>query len=519
MSLLSEQIQSISRDKNIDPRIIIEALQDAVTAAARRHFKSNENLIAIYSEESHRMELYAAKRVTDVVVSPETEVSLEEALQADETAEVGDVLYEPRQDRFEELGRIAAQTAKQIIVQKVREAERENIYNEYIGRVNEIVHGVVKRFERGNIILDIGRIEVLLPRSEQSPAESFSQNDRVRVVISQVTKDAKGPQVHVSRTSPELLKRLFEMEVPEIYDGTVSIKAAAREPGERAKVGVASNDPDVDPVGACVGMKGSRVQAVIRELRGEKIDIIPWSEDPVVFAANALSPAKVSRVQITDFTNQRLEVIVEESQLSLAIGKRGQNVRLASKLVGWNIDIRSDAEMKREVASQFQSLLSRPDVPLTDLDVINPAYAQYLSKAGIATIEELAQANVNDVASILDVSFDEAVAIIEQAGRLLPAAATTDAATAHAADETAADETRADETTDAALGAAATPEAQSPEHASAADTATPEASVNETASDQIMSAQIMVDEAASATPVSAPDALVATDDLTSATQS
>ncbi len=434
MSILSEQIQAISRDKNIDPRTIIEALQDAVTAAARRHFKSNENLVAIYSEESHRMELYAAKRVTDVVVSPETEVSLEEALQADETAEIGDVLYEPRQDRFEELGRIAAQTAKQIIVQKVREAERENIYNEYIGRVGEIVHGVVKRFERGNIILDIGRTEALLPRSEQSPAENFSQNDRVRVVITQVTKDAKGPQVHVSRTSPELLKRLFEMEVPEIYDGTVTIKAAAREPGERAKVGVASNDPDVDPVGACVGMKGSRVQAVIRELRGEKIDIIPWSEDPVVFAANALSPAKVSRVQITDFTNQRLEVIVEESQLSLAIGKRGQNVRLASKLVGWNIDIRSDAEMKREVASQFQSLLSRPDVPLTDLTALNPAYAQYLQKAGIATLEELADANVNDVASILDISFDEAVALIEQARQLLPPMAADEDSTSETAE-------------------------------------------------------------------------------------
>jgi N utilization substance protein A len=420
MSLLSEQIQAISRDKNIDPRIIIEALQDAVTAAARRHFKSNENLIAIYNEESHRMELYAAKRVTDVVVSPETEVSLEEALQADASAEIGDVLYEPRQDRFEELGRIAAQTAKQIIIQKVREAERENIYNEYIGRVGEIIHGVVKRFERGNIILDIGRTEALLPRSEQSPAETFSQNDRVRVVITQVTKDAKGPQVHVSRTSPELLKRLFEMEVPEIYDGTVTIKAAAREPGERAKIAVASNDPDVDPVGACVGMKGSRVQAVIRELRGEKIDIIPWSEDPVVFTANALSPAKVSRVQIVDFTNQRLEVIVEESQLSLAIGKRGQNVRLASKLVGWNIDIRSDAEMKREIASQFQSLLSRADAPLTDLATLNPSYAQYLKKAGIATLEELAEANVNDVASILDISLDEAVALIEQARQLLP---------------------------------------------------------------------------------------------------
>ncbi|QUV85267.1 transcription termination factor NusA [Chloracidobacterium aggregatum] len=454
MSILSEQIQAISRDKNIDPRTIIEALQDAVTAAARRHFKSNENLVAIYSEESHRMELYAAKRVTDVVVSPETEVSLEEALQADETAEIGDVLYEPRQDRFEELGRIAAQTAKQIIVQKVREAERENIYNEYIGRVGEIVHGVVKRFERGNIILDIGRTEALLPRSEQSPAENFSQNDRVRVVITQVTKDAKGPQVHVSRTSPELLKRLFEMEVPEIYDGTVTIKAAAREPGERAKVGVASNDPDVDPVGACVGMKGSRVQAVIRELRGEKIDIIPWSEDPVVFAANALSPAKVSRVQITDFTNQRLEVIVEESQLSLAIGKRGQNVRLASKLVGWNIDIRSDAEMKREVASQFQSLLSRPDVPLTDLTTLNPAYAQYLQKAGIATLEELADANLNDVASILDISFDEAVALIEQARQLLPPPDTDETSASESTSETAEVEAAPEHE----AGAEATPE-------------------------------------------------------------
>jgi transcription termination/antitermination protein NusA len=427
-TLLSEMIDVLSRDKNIDRQVIIEATQDAVTTAARKHFKSKENLTVIYNEETGQLELYALKQVTDHLTSPETEVALEEALQVDENAEVGDMLYYPRLEAIEEMGRIAAQTAKQIIFQKVREAERNNIYNEYIGRVGEMVNGAVKRFERGNIIVDLGKVEALLPRSQQSPAESFSQGDRVRVVIHDVNREAKGPQVEVSRTDPELVKRLFETEVPEIYDGTVVIKAAVREPGDRAKVAVASNDPDVDPVGACVGMKGSRVQAVIRELRGEKIDIIPWSEDPMVFADHALSPAKVSRVKIIDFQSQHLEVVVEDSQLSLAIGKKGQNVRLAAKLVGWHIDIRSEGEMKREADSQMEALMSGGAKALVDVSaIIKPAYAKRLASVGIETVPQLAEADVNEIAQTLDVSLDEATELIERAQRESPALEPADA--------------------------------------------------------------------------------------------
>ncbi|HMV98520.1 MAG TPA: transcription termination factor NusA [Acidobacteriota bacterium] len=419
-SPLAETIEQLCREKNIDHSIVISAVEDAVATAARKHFKTKEDLHVIYNEETQQLELYALKQVTDEVHSPETEISLDEAraiFGEDVEVEVGDMLQFPRP--MEEMGRIAAQTAKQIIFQKVREAERNNIYNEYISRIGEMVNGFVKRFERGNMIVDLGKIESILPRSQQSPVEPFNQGDRIRVVINNVSKEAKGPQVEVSRTSPELIKRLFETEVPEIYDGTVVIKAAVREPGDRAKVAVYSNDPDVDPVGACVGMKGSRVQAVIRELRGEKIDIIPWSEDPVVFAANALSPAKVSKVQIIDFQRQHLEVIVEDSQLSLAIGKKGQNVRLAAKLVDWHIDIRSEGEMKRQVASQMEALLSAPTVPLAAVGEMNSSYLKKLAEAGIETVEQLAECSVDDVAHILDVSLDEAQTLAEQAYQIM----------------------------------------------------------------------------------------------------
>src|SRR5919202_1110812 len=241
---------------------------------------------------------------------------------------------------------------REIVIEAVNDAVRANVYEQYIDKVGDLVNGYVKRFERGDIIVDLGTVEALLPRNQQSRGETWNQGERIRVVIDDVSKESKGPQVIVSRTSPEILKRLFEMEVPEIYDGTVVIKSAVREPGERAKIAVASTERDVDPVGACVGMKGSRVQAIIRELRGEKIDIIEWSDEPSVFAANALSPAKVNQVRITDIEKRQMEVIVNEDQLSLAIGKRGQNVRLATKLVGWNIDIRSEEELKREVAGE-----------------------------------------------------------------------------------------------------------------------------------------------------------------------
>jgi N utilization substance protein A len=337
-----------------------------------------------------------------------------------EGAEVGDQLEFPMPK--EELGRIAAQTAKQIIFQKVREAERNNVYDEYIGRVGELVHGFVKRFEGGRIIVDLGKIEAVLPKTQQSRAEAFSQGERIRVVINSVSKDTKGPQVEVSRTSPELLKRLFEMEVPEIYDGTVQIKAAVREPGDRAKIAVISNERDVDPVGACVGMKGSRVQAIIRELRGERIDIIEWSDDPAVFAANALSPAKVSKVEINSFEEKKLTITVPEDQLSLAIGKKGQNVRLAAKLVGWHIDIRSAEEAARAAAAQLEAVMAGGEATLTDIReslALDQITAERLKDRGIETIEQLAQVTVDELVDAIDVSFDQANEIIERAHRLL----------------------------------------------------------------------------------------------------
>jgi N utilization substance protein A len=291
------------------------------------------------------------------VANPATEISISEAKDMygdDAEVEVGYQIEFPK--RTDVLGRIAAQTAKQVIFQKVREAEREIIYAEYNQRVGEVMNGIVKRFEQGDIIVEVGRVEAILARKEQSRAESYTQGDRLRAVIKGVSKSAKGPQIVLSRTDPALLIKLFEQEVPEIYDGTVMIRGAVREAGDRAKVAVFSRERDVDPVGACVGMKGTRVQAIIRELRGEKIDIVEWSDDPVAFVTNALSPAKVQRVTIVSDQEKVMEVVVEDKQLSLAIGKKGQNVRLAAKLTGWRIDIKSEEEKRKEVEAQLGAL-------------------------------------------------------------------------------------------------------------------------------------------------------------------
>ena len=358
---LQQTIDALSKEKGVDPQVIISALQDAIEAAARKRYK-NENMRARFNMDTGQMELVAVKRIVEQVTNPATEMSLDEAHQLyGEEAEVDMEVEFPRPT--EDLGRIAAQTAKQVIFQKVREAERENIFAEYNQRVGEVVNGTVKRFENGDIIIEIGRIEAVLPRKEQSRAESYSPQDRVRTVIKGVNRGAKGPQIVLSRTDPALLIKLFEQEVPEIYDGTVMIRGAVREAGDRAKVAVFSRERDVDPVGACVGMKGTRVQSIIRELRGEKIDIVEWSEDPIVFVTNALSPAKVQRVSITDDRERVMEVIVEDKQLSLAIGKKGQNVRLAAKLTGWRIDIKSEEEKRREVEAQFEGLEGRSDSP------------------------------------------------------------------------------------------------------------------------------------------------------------
>ncbi|HJX91818.1 MAG TPA: transcription termination factor NusA [Pyrinomonadaceae bacterium] len=413
-SSIAQNIEALCQEQGIERDLVIDAMKEAVRAAAKKQFKSGEDIQVDWNSETG-IELSASKVVVDAVENPATELSIDEARElAGDEVELGDALLLPLP--MEELGRIAAQTAKQILFQKVRDAVRSNVYEQYIDKIGDLVNGYVKRFERGNIIVDLGNLEAILPRSQQSRGEQWNQGERIRVVINNVSKESKGPQVEVSRTSPELLLRLFEMEVPEIYDGTVVIKSAVREPGERAKIAVMSNERDVDPVGACVGMKGSRVQAIIRELRGEKIDIIEWSDEPSVFAANALSPAKVNQVRITDIENRQMEVIVNEDQLSLAIGKRGQNVRLATKLVGWNIDIRSEEEIKREVTEQMGALIASGEaVPLSVIEGVTPLQAETLATHDINDIDALAHTNVDDLVEFLDLSLDEAEVILEAA--------------------------------------------------------------------------------------------------------
>jgi N utilization substance protein A len=413
-SSIAQNIEALCQEQGIERDLVIDAMKEAVRAAAKKQFRSGEDIQVDWNPETG-IELSASKVVVDEVANGATELSIEEARElAGDEVELGDALLLPLP--MEELGRIAAQTAKQILFQKVRDAVRSNVYEQYVDKIGDLVNGYVKRFERGNIIVDLGNLEAILPRSQQSRGEQWNQGERIRVVINNVSKESKGPQVEVSRTSPELLLRLFEMEVPEIYDGTVVIKSAVREPGERAKIAVTSNERDVDPVGACVGMKGSRVQAIIRELRGEKIDIIEWSDEPSVFAANALSPAKVNQVRITDIEQRQMEVIVNEDQLSLAIGKRGQNVRLATKLVGWNIDIRSEEEIKREVTEAMGALIaSGESVPLSVIEGVTVQQTDALAEHDINDIDALAQTSVDDLVEFLDVSLDEAENILSAA--------------------------------------------------------------------------------------------------------
>jgi N utilization substance protein A len=354
---LQQTIEALAKEKGIEPDVVIQAMEEAVLTASRKYYKTGEELKAKFNPENGQIELFAVKTIVDEVTDPATQISIAEAKEIygeDAEVEAGYQIEFPK--RTDVLGRIAAQTAKQVIFQKVREAERENVFAEYNQRVGEVMNGLVKRFEQGDIIVEVGRVEAILPRKEQSRAESYTQGDRIRAVIRAVGKGAKGPQIVLSRTDPALLIKLFEQEVPEIYDGTVMVRGAVREAGDRAKVAVYSRERDVDPVGACVGMKGTRVQAIIRELRGEKIDIVEWSEDPVQFVMNALSPAKVQRVTIVDDKEKVMEVVVEDKQLSLAIGKKGQNVRLAAKLTGWRIDIKSEEEKRKEVEAQFGAM-------------------------------------------------------------------------------------------------------------------------------------------------------------------
>jgi len=476
-NLLYQQIEMLSREKHIEPEVVISAIEDAMVVAARKFYKSDEDLRGKFNAETGQVDVYSVHTVVEEVTDPKREISLADAKKKNPSAEVGTEITSPKPTDV--LGRIAAQTAKQVILQKVREAERDTIYNEYHTRAGELVTVIVKRAEGPDLIVDMGRTEARLPKREQSKLETYNIGERLRVVIKAVDRAAKGPQVIVSRADAALVQRLFEMEVPEIYDGTVQIRAAAREAGERTKVAVASRDKDVDPVGACVGMKGMRVQSIIRELRGEKIDIIPYNEETVAFAQKALSPAKVTRVQITDPENKKLEVIVEDSQLSLAIGKKGQNVRLASKLIGWDIDIKSEEEKRREIEEQMTALTA-PATPLTVLAGVGPKTIEKIEAAGITNLEKLASMTPEQLMEIPGIGEKMVDKIYQAVNRFYEggeaaapaaegeAAATEEAAegevTAETADESAAVEpTESTKTaSEANSEAAASPEVETP---------------------------------------------------------
>jgi N utilization substance protein A len=394
---LNEILRQVAREKDIDLERWIAALEDAMASAAKKQHRIKEPVRSRLDRETGKFEAFIVKKVVAEVEDPLAEWTVEEAQDHKEGAQVGDEIHLPIPT--DGLGRIAAQSAKQVLYQRVREAERENIYNEYIDRVGEVLNGTVKRFERGDIVVDLGRTEAVVPRAEQARHERYSQGERIRAVIVEVHKQPKGPQIVLSRTDPRLLAKLFETEVPEIYDGTVVIKNAVRAPGERAKVAVYSRERDVDPVGACVGMKGSRVQSIIRELRGEKIDIIEYSDDLVTFAQSALAPAKITRVSVTHQGEvPHLDVIVEDEQLSLAIGKRGQNVRLASELIGARIDIKSESDVKDEVADALARMLQTAmgpaagagaEVDLGQAPGVTAELREQLEAAGFGTPESL----------------------------------------------------------------------------------------------------------------------------------
>jgi transcription termination/antitermination protein NusA len=394
-----QSIEILSKEKGIDPQIVIDAVKDAMLVAARKHFRTTEDLVAAFNDATGALEIYGVKKVVESVQDPVKEISLDDAQRMDPAAQLESEVRFPKPT--EALGRISAQTAKQVILQKVREAERETIFSEYSGRVGELVNCSVKRIEGQDLIVDLGKTEARLLKKEQSKLENFSVGDRARCVIRSVEKAGKNAGVIVSRAAPELVMRLFEQEVPEIYDNTVVIKGCAREAGERTKIAVMSRDRDVDSVGACVGMKGMRVQSIIRELRGEKIDIIEYSEDSVVFATHALSPAKISRVSIVDAADKHMEVIVDDTQLSLAIGKKGQNVRLAAKLLGWKIDIKSEEEKRQEVETAMSALVpaGAPVSVLIDHGLAEDI-VEKLIEAGVGTVEQLGSMTPEELESI-----------------------------------------------------------------------------------------------------------------------
>jgi len=406
-SNLNYVIDQVGKDKGIDRKVIIEALEQAVLTASRKKYGHQGEIEVHYNEEAGEVELFQFKQVVEEVTNPSVEISLEEARELDSEAQIGDSLGVKLDTDF---GRIGAQTAKQVIIQKVRDAERDNVFNEFKDRKGDVVSGTIQRLEKGNVYLSIGRAEAVLFTKEQIPGEIYRQGERLRAYILEVQKNSKGPQIFLSRTHPGFLIKLFETEVPEISEGVIKIISAAREPGERAKISVYSSNRDVDPVGACVGMKGSRVQSVVQELRGERIDIIPWIQDQAKYVCNALAPAKISRVYI-DEENRHMEVVVADDQLSLAIGKKGQNVRLASKLTGWKIDIKSESRMEKisgEILETFKGLPHIGDVT-----------SRILYNEGFRSVKEVAEVDPEELAKILEVESGKAAEIVGGARRLM----------------------------------------------------------------------------------------------------
>ncbi|MBW1864434.1 MAG: transcription termination factor NusA [Deltaproteobacteria bacterium] len=401
-------VEQISREKGINVEVLIKALEEALRSAAKKKFGNKVDIEAQYYEETGEIEVFQFKEVVETLTEPEIQISLEEGRELDPDCQVGDSLG-TKMDATT-FGRIAAQSAKQVIIQKMKDAERDVVYSSFIDRKGDIINGIVQRVDRGDIIINLGHTEGVLPNREQVPRESYRRGDRIRALILDVLHESRGPQILLSRTHPDFLVHLFKTEVPEISEGIVEIKGAAREPGVRAKFAVSSNDSDIDPVGACVGMKGSRVQNVVQELRGEKIDIIPWHVDAAKFVCNALAPAEISRV-IIDEENGSMEVIVPDDFLSVAIGKRGQNVRLASKLTGWHLDVNSESNYSQAMKIGYDSLVALPGVGIS--------MADSLFEKGLYSAEELIKVSVEDLTQIRGIGEEKAAALIENAQNYL----------------------------------------------------------------------------------------------------
>jgi len=402
ISEIKRVVDQVSRDKGIEKQILIKAIEEALKAAARKKYGNKIEIEIQYSEETGEIEVFQFKEVVEVVTDSITQISVEEGHKLDPECEIGDSMGTKMDTTT--FGRIAAQSAKQVIIQKMKDAEKDAVYSSFIDRRGEIINGIVQRIEHsGDIIVNLGQTEGVLPAREQVPKETYRRGDRIRALLSEVLQDSRGPQIVLSRTNSSFLINLFKTEVPEISEGIVSIMGAAREPGVRAKIAVSSNDSDIDPVGACVGMKGSRVQNVVQELKGEKIDIIPWHIDSAKYVCNALSPAEIKRV-IIDEDNHAMEVIVPDESLSIAIGKRGQNVRLASKLTGWRLDVQSESHYNEALKNGYDSLISLPGVGIN--------LANSLIEKGFISAGEISTASVSDLTQIKGIAREKAEKLI-----------------------------------------------------------------------------------------------------------